>query len=123
MKKYNASEIAEFIEAWELDHGESFTENFIESAISDMSFVVGYILGRFPDLGRMLLKHSNWTIPWKEMDHSDFETTIAEDIYDGSYDEVRFMWASLIHDIDPCYEKLQKWLEKEGYSVSPLKVR
>lgn len=52
MEKKSIEEIKELIDKFEGTCGESFVDYFIDDNINNIGFLVGYIYGKFPDLGK-----------------------------------------------------------------------
>lgn len=134
--KLSVEEIAELWRIWEAVAGESFIDYFLDDAVNNVGFVVGYFVGKFPELGQYILQTTNYTIPWRFIQDNPYvERTkdfipsllgIVENFYgvydlDGNswnpeaYDKSVFVWSSLIHDVDSYYKDYCDWMSNECY--------
>ncbi len=126
MEKKSIEEIKELINKFERTHGESFVDYFIDDNINNIGFLVGYIYGKFPDLGKVLLTNSNWRIVWKfvqdcyykDDEEVDSIAGIVENYYNEDWDKENLFWATVIYDNDPYYSRFEEWLKERNDLVN-----
>lgn len=126
MEKKSIEEIKELIDKFEGTCGESFVDCFIDDNINNIGFLVGYIYGKFPDLGKVLLANSNWRIVWKFVqdcyykDGEEVESIagIVENYYNEDHDKENLFWATVIYDNDPYYDRFEDWLKERNYLLN-----
>lgn len=122
MNKYTVKQIREIIGEWESVYGESFVDYFVDDNICSMHFLLGYFCGKFPDLGKFIMDKSDWSIVWGYVQDGGFikETNqridsiaeLIEQYCNDDWDLFATIWATVIYDNDPYYERFVEWLSE-----------
>ena len=116
-KKLTVKQLQKFWRAWEIDHGESFIDYFLDDNINDLGLVLGCWSVIYPDLFNYIMKESNWCIPWRGIQDGlsslveyYYASNIGPDGYiefnEGEYELSILPWCEVIYRVDIYYERL-----------------
>ncbi len=105
MIERNIISIAEYIQAWEIEHGESFADYFLDDSVTYKVWAVWLIAKGFSDIGNAFLK-------------SIIDDTADQDIffpYEDDYDshgQNIELWAQFIFEIDVLWKFFTDFTER-----------
>ena len=115
--KISKEQLQELWRDWELKHGESFMDYFVDDNINELGIVLGCWSVTYPDLFNYIMKESGWCIPGEYVQDelsSLVESYYANDIdpdgyielNEGEYELSILPWCEVICCIDIYYERL-----------------